>query len=367
MCGRTEDKADPTVVISAGLNTFADWAQVAFLVMIRLKDHQLKEWKVEFDVGEIVQSLTVEPQRELYNGASIGAKGDPATGSIGGFMVFTRGPSATHRHCAITCHHVATTSDRKSSSFVTPLPLQAVGSTHPAATEMVSPSEQDFAETVKELSARRDIALKAIAELKTKQTKQDNFLIPVDMMRLQGNERTLVTVQEKLDVIRGQQEPFGKVIATSGFRMNRQRRKMDWALVEVHQPGRFVFNKVWHRDRIFNGKDKPETQTEAIGSGPVLSTADARLGGWVCLKGRTSYIVSGRIHMIRMKIRDWATREGDMETEELVAVHTSQGSFGVAGDSGAWVLDSSGRLVAQQIAELPIMRGNDGQITTTPW
>ena len=67
---------------------------------------------------------------------------------------------------------------------------------------------------------------------------------------------------------------------------------------------------------------RPDQLSGPFGFLVMRSTAAVNVGDWVCLKGRSSGVDTRVIHKIRMRICDWGTKQGDVESEELVAIHT---------------------------------------------
>ena len=156
-----------------------------------------------------------------------------------------------------------------------------------------------------------------------------------------------------LDRLAERQSPIGQTIPRSGFRTNSSGRKMDWALVEVSSSHRFAKgNVVWHQDREYAEGHRPTELSGLIRGETLQTTAKLDPGDWVCLKGRTSGSTTGIVHKIRLEVNDWTSREGELVSHEIVAIHTGNKNLllGEGGDSGAWILNASGQLVGQQIA-----------------
>ena len=346
LLGTRRDKADPTIVISSGRNSKADWSQVFLEIKSRLDAHALTGWKVEFDIGTVEPSAVVELIPEVRNGNSIGIVGHGATGTIGGFVTLhDERISKQARHFALTSHHVVNASDRKRDNSSSPLLLQPYGSANPASTQTVSPSVADLSETLKAKTDRYDALSKSLGQFARKKEAQDGVLQPSDAMAVRNWEAAMEETQSVLDQIAERRVPIGQTIATSGFRTNSSGRTMDWALVEVYPPHQFAsVNVFWHQDREFAKEHRRTERSRPIRGETLQATAKLDPGDWVCLKGRTSGLTTGIVHRIRLEVNDWTAREGELVSHEILAIHTGNKNlpFGKSGDSGAWRLNASG-------------------------
>lgn len=241
------------------------------------------------------------------NGASIGARGNRNdAGTLGGWMALTR-PNQIPIPVAITCYHVIKSYNNPSLAYT----IDRDG---------IKPSDGfDFRPLV-EYPAALDV----------------NFTV----QRLAGKP------DERARILDIAANPIGRVLAASGYQVNKDKRRMDWALIE--SPATYSQNLAPNGEGLGERQLLPSCSYD-IGEGFVIQeTAKFGLYDFVIKKGRTSGITTGFVNKMHRVVR-WATHGGN-ETEETEIMGVGQ-DFAEHGDSGSLITDAKGRLVGLLFAK----------------
>lgn len=370
-CGRALNLSLPTVVVTADPTATADWSNLTIKIQTALIQNNVTGFEVEFSVGKIMPSKTIDILPQLGNGDSIGIVGDEKfSGSLGGFVQLKTGTPPQTRMCAITCHHVSRPENRDSSDFAAVLKLQPRNTTNPRATKMRSPSQRDFDDTLTSETAILQRTLEAISKIETEQEKQDGFLPPYQDRALKRAQAKRDEVQSRVELLMSRKAPLGLTIACSGFRVNENNHKMDWALVEVSSE-RFMANFAPDTYAFSSAPEhRPKNKTYDSDTMPITKTAAVQPGEWVVTRGRTSGVTTGVVHKMAMEVNDWRTR--NLVSTEIVVMHTSRETqvfppvFSEEGDSGAWIFNADGIVVGEQIAHRERTEGYNDLTVMTP-
>ncbi|MCJ1237652.1 hypothetical protein MMC14_005639 [Varicellaria rhodocarpa] len=372
MCGRSQELSEPTIVITADAKTLLDWSALSFALQHTLIKNNFFKFKVEFAVGNIVPSKRFDVMTARGNGDSVGIVGDARfDGTLGGFVRLTVESPPQIRLCAVTCHHVTRLGNHQSKEFADVLPLQPVGTNDPRATAMRSPAKTDYDETLsdeKELLARYE---KNIATTEAEQERQDGFLAPYRERYLETERKNRDAAQSRIAMLESRMSRIGITIASSGFRLNRNNHKMDWALIEVSKE-RFQANSAPDNLSVSSlaPEHRPQNREYNNGVNSLTKVRNVQPGDWVIMQGRTSGLTTGEVHKMRMEIKDWKTR--NPISTEIIVIATGKPEarlrdvFSEAGDSGAWIFDADGVVVGQQIAHREPIDGSADLTVMSP-
>lgn len=139
------------------------------------------------------------------NGTSIGLKGDiERAGTLGGWLMLNI-PKCLPVKVAITCHHLISWNDPANIQEMDRTGLSTAQARKVPPLQVVYPAELDMRATIENLEVESsDPGSPAILTQHLQNAR-----------RISGNP------------------PIGQVIAASGIRLNSNRRRMDWALIQV--------------------------------------------------------------------------------------------------------------------------------------
>lgn len=241
------------------------------------------------------------------NGASIGARGNKfEAGTLGGWMSLTP-PNQKPIPVALTCYHVIRSYNNPSLAHAT----DQYG---------IKMSDSDQIRALVEYPAALD----------------RNFTA----QRLAGMP------DERAQFLGIADHPIGRVLAASGYQVNKANRRMDWALIE--SPATYGKNLAPNGVAL-NQLQLPPLGSYDIGKGFIIQeTAAFGFDNFAIKKGRTSGITSGLINKMDRVVK-WPNL-GGVETEEIELVGLGA-DFADSGDSGSFVTDVKGRLVGMLFAK----------------
>ena len=249
------------------------------------------------------------------NGASIGARGNQReAGTLGGWMILTL-PNQKLIPVAITCYHVIRSQDNSSLAQATD---------HNGI--KMSDSDQ----------------VRALVEY------------PAAFDRNHTAGRLADTPDERARFLSRTVNPIGRVLAASGYQVNKANRRMDWALIE--SPA------TYGKNFAPNGRALKRAEQLLLGSYEICEgfivqeTAEVGLNDFVVKKGRTTGITSGIINKMD-RVVAWPVL-GGKETEEIEIMGLGA-DFADPGDSGSFVTDAKGRLVGMLFAKDACASGFD--------
>jgi hypothetical protein len=253
------------------------------------------------------------------NGASIAPRGACNAGSLGAWVSF-RGPDGAKKLCFLTCHHVISTGDPGNQTTNDKFGICLNGKTATTSIVVDYPAPFDTAETRKVLGS----------------------------MISQGDDHggSMKRSLEMIDThIRN--GGIGSVMHSSGiYRENDENRRMDWALVQCHDPSTF-------------GKNIPPplggfTTTQLGIQQPYVVRPDEIIqksgkpveGEWVVKIGRTTGVTFGYVNGMKTLVH-W---ENERETSEIVVVGRTE--FADRGDSGSMVVSLKKEWVGMLIGKM---------------
>lgn len=241
------------------------------------------------------------------NGASIGARGNiNEAGTLGGWMSLTL-PDQKRIPVAITCYHVIRSYTNTSLALATDR-------------DGIKMSDNDQVRALVEYPAAPDHEFTA--------------------QRLAG------TPEKRARFLSMAANPIGQVLAASGYKVNKDNRRLDWALIE--SPTTYSKNTA-PSGLDLTRLELPPLGSYDIGEGFIITeTAAVQLNEFVIKKGRTSGITSGFTNKMQRVIA-WPSF-GGKETEEIEVMGLGK-DFGDPGDSGSFITDMKGRLVGLLFAK----------------
>lgn len=302
-------------------------------------------------------------------GSSIGIRGDNNAGTLGGFVEVTF-DSEVHRGL-LTNYHVVRPSppyndldtiDRKGispvSSPVSSVPLQGAITMESLAQIDRDYTLGDLDDQLRALESQRDRVVESIQkrQLVGEEPRPSS---QQQLEAIQTWERKLIAARPAIQAM-----PYvlGHVHSASGFLVNRG-RVIDWAFVKLTPEA---------ERRFFRANQMPEVPNNQMPRGspsgppPALVAAGTRLDEFSSLQKGTYYIKQGRTTNVTggvcngvVAVCNWQTRYDingntvngkDLRTEEfmIAGVH---GSFIESGDSGSFVVDSTGAVAGLIFAE----------------
>lgn len=291
--------------------------------------------------------------------------GIDGSGSVGGCILLDD-PAYKHRPrlCLLTSHHVVQphTMQSNPSAFKQALTLQHKTSSLSRMSMMRSPSMKDYNNTVAYLEDNISRDGITLAKMLHRNQNSEEFHTPQDIRNYNKTKEQLNGARKQLDLLRSQEHPIGKVIASSGIRVEefqegveKIKRRMDWAIVEIDDEPRFnPVSAPEVRNISSANQDKPRDGPYEPPDLPsvVIETANLRLGQWVCMRGRTSGYTTGTVNLIDV---DMSPINLDINvgpyTETIIISTRSGEKFSTAGDSGSFIYDRMGRVVAMQVSE----------------
>lgn len=280
----------------------------------------------EIQVGSVREAWSIREKAKLYNaipetassGASIGLKGDiERAGTLGGWLMLNI-PKSPPVKVAITCHHLISGSDPANIQEIDRTGLSTAMARKAPPLQIVYPAELDMRVTIENLEVQSlDPGSPAILTQHLQNAR-----------RISGNP------------------PIGQVIAASGIRLNSNRRRMDWALVQV--PGTTSRNNPPPRtglrldDRAAFPKYGQESYMITADS-IIRHFGDMKKDSWVIKNGRTTAVTSGIVNSMTRTIQ-WNNSSLLKESAEVEVIGLTD-VFAHYGDSGSFVCDETGSLV----------------------
>ncbi|ELR03788.1 hypothetical protein GMDG_01317 [Pseudogymnoascus destructans 20631-21] len=258
------------------------------------------------------------------NGSSIGAR-DITTqaGSVGVFVNFRGSGQEEVEKCFLTCCHVIIDNDGSAEHGVG---FHGVG---------LYGRQAEVNSTV-DYPARYD-------EVETRRVLQGEITSNNDGS---GNgARTLSIINGHLKA-----GGIGKVIHASGLRRkNSTGRRMDWAIIRLHNQTSILVNKPppanFSPAELFYGKLRYEVSTDEV----VSHHGVVNDGSWVSKTGRTTGITAGEVNAMKIKI-DWMN---GMESDEMQINPVLGGQpFVSGGDSGGMVFNLDKEWVGMVLGKL---------------
>lgn len=280
----------------------------------------------EIQVGSVWEAWSIRDKAKLYNtipetasnGASIGLKGDiERAGTLGGWLMLNI-PKCPPVKVAITCHHLISGNDPANIQEMDRTGLSIAQARKVPPLQIVYPAELDMRATIE--------------NLETQSSDPDSPAILTQHLqnacRISGNP------------------PIGQVIAASGIRLNSNRRRMDWALIQV--PGTKSRNNPPPRTGL---RLDDRAAFPKYGQESYMITADSiirqfgvmKKDSWVVKNGRTTAVTSGKVNSMTRTIQ-WDSSFLLKESEEVEVIGLTD-VFAHYGDSGSFVCDETGALV----------------------
>ena len=234
----------------------------------------------------------------------------------------------------------------------------------------------DYNETCKKLESMVSDHARDCKRLLDANSGETTLYNPFDGRRFEAAEKKMLDATEKLRTLQGCQRPIGKVIASSGFCARefeehniKVKRKIDWAIVEVDDKSRFSHVKAPATMRISSAKDDlphDGPYDPPLPSEPTSETAWLELGEWVFMRGRTSGYKTGTVNFIAME--NSVTQVDVGPHQEMIVISTRPGlQFSDAGDSGSFIFNRKGQVVAMQVSQrFPIVQNGAHYTGVTP-
>lgn len=299
----SQGEATPTVLVIIREGFRADFSKLEYQLLQIFAGLRISI-KLEILIGSITATWSVHEKPITYwspppehptNRCSIGVRGDTDNaGTLGGWLMLSR-PGCPLVKVGLTCHHLVANS---------PAGLQ----------EIDYPAALDLNNSIKNLEA-----------LSTKPDFLPHHLNTLDKLELMAKN-----------------EPIGRVVASSGKRLNAAGRKMDWALIPV------VGDKIrnypsspanLHPKALFpeGGKACYEVNPDSL----IRKFGTVKKDSWVIKNGRTTGVSSAIVNDMG-RVVSWENE--DIESVEM-EVFGLASEFIHYGDSGSFVVDRRGALV----------------------
>lgn len=325
---------EPTVLVYCNKGSRCDFdaLESALLKIIRKVNAGLR---LELLPGSVISAnspaSTPIPRLKLFkqplNGSSIGPKGDmERSGTLGGWFMLNL-PGRLPSKVVLT-----------SQNLFSGIGIDLVGARNKEESEIERlevghPAPCDTMATIKRLE---DLCLKPDCPLSILQELKGEL----------KDFRDATTAP-----------PIGHMIATSGYRLNENCHRMDWALIQVSSC--ITENKppsaATLRRKCWNGLEHGEDDKIFVYKGNVTpdsiitNLGEITPGSWAAKHGKTTGATSGYINRMP-RIIQW---DDQQESEEVDFVGWVR-NFAQAGDSGSFVVDELGNLVGLLIATDPV-------------
>ncbi len=283
--GRTLATAVPTIVVTVDQGAIADWSSMTKILVQILSRYGMGYLQVEFTPGQvslpdgktIPRIIPVENlPRQPVVGASIGIHHDTGAGTLGGFVVLTKGNQRLY--CGLTTHHVVRPSDKLLAARHNQNGIKPGQPDQSTATTIVYPAQDDLMETIeyhqKVLDhAQRDIA-KAQAEINSGLDSRHNQATVTWGTTVIDQE--VLTLQHLQTL---QQSPIlGKVIASSGKHLRPNGSLLDWALINITNQAAFTPNFGYAHPGMKQARFMASATT------PIFALGDMKAGAWYSKK-----------------------------------------------------------------------------------
>ncbi|KAI9837412.1 MAG: hypothetical protein M1837_002979 [Sclerophora amabilis] len=352
-----ESKHRVTILISAGKEgTAKDWQDVAeavhkLCIQANLEEVDVEVSRVSWAFGTLTTKITYCPLLKVVrdeiiryagvvnSGDDIGY-GDSARGTIGGYISLD-GPDGSEIY-GLTCAHVVSKNGELPSN-----PSNSTGSAD------MNPSIRIFSPSIisrhKQMEDSRESIRGSEDRIRDiRETyRQHEFLPRSDEADLREEERSISQMKTETDEIIRElgtgDSHVGRVRYASGFRKSeRVNCSIDWALISV-EPHRIGRNRVPPVESVHSAVRKDYSpKTEFM----TLRRKLKKCNPYV-LSGARTGISMGRFSEIdsNVEFRDEGMTNRVGKTTETVFVPSkTYVRFSERGDSGAFVLDKSGRL-----------------------
>ncbi|MCJ1346602.1 hypothetical protein MMC31_004820 [Peltigera leucophlebia] len=374
--GPTAAEAEPALVVFIRPFSVQNWNQLGKKLSGIFAN---QEWKTEFVPGGVSINPGISFARHSGFGApdmgsSIGEKGQPGGGTLGGVVSLKRKEQTMIG--LITNHHVVRPSSPKSKATIDLVDEFGYGSNQTASvkTIMQYPAKLDFEATSKDLNDQVIPEIKqSIKNMKDKINRfnmkgQD---VPDTLSHLlEVQEDELDMYKKQLDKLKRLPTVLGDVVTSSGNALSPSMALLDWAIVQVPsskvpQPPP---NKLPSTDEVarsgksardYGVNDQPYRRLpsrEYVGGFSKIEK-----GSWYFKIGRTTGITTGICHGIEVDVgRQGEVRYdhsgkkvilGKYSTRELV-IMSSTGTFSEPGDSGSFVFNNLGNVAGLLYGEL---------------
>jgi hypothetical protein len=373
--GKDSRSARPALVVGVLPSTTANWYQLQAHLTYRLASHIPPVFAdIEFLPGKLSLLGEGDPVSfkdrikgpgDIQMGSSIGIRGDDNAGTLGGFVEVTY-DGETHRGL-LTNYHVVRPSppynhldtiDRKGISPVSPVPFQGAITIESLARIDRDYTLADLDGQLRALESQRD---RVVEYIRQRQLIGEEPR-PSSQQQLEAIETWERTLLAARPAIQAMPYVLGDVHSASGLLVNGG-RVIDWAFVKLTPEAERAF---------FRANQMPEVpknqmpRSSPSGPPPALVAAGTRLDEFSYLQKDTYYIKQGRTTNVTggvcngvVAVCNWKTRydindntvDGkDLSTEEFMIIGV-QGSFLDSGDSGSFVVDSTGAVAGLIFAE----------------
>ncbi|KAJ5836684.1 hypothetical protein N7447_002710 [Penicillium robsamsonii] len=368
--GLDSRSARPALVVGVLPSTNANWYQLQAHLTHRLTPHIPPVFTdIEFLPGKLNLLGEGDPvsfkdrvkgHRDIQMGYSIGIRGDNNPGTLGGFVEVTH-DGETHRGL-LTNYHVVRPSppyahldtiNRKGISPLSPVPFQGK-----ITVESLARMDRYYTLNDVELQLRALDTQKAqvVDSIRKRQLMGEapRTSSQRQLEAMETWERTLIATRP---VIQEMPHVLGDIHSASGLLVHGG-RVIDWAFVELTPEA---------EERFFRANRMPEVprnqmpQSSFFGQSPTLVAAGTHLDKFSSLQEDTYYVKQGRTTDVTggvcngvLSVCKWATQYDiygnsaggkDLCTEEFMIIGV-QDRFIESGDSGSFVVDSTGAVVA---------------------
>ncbi|KAI9784443.1 MAG: hypothetical protein M1839_002099 [Geoglossum umbratile] len=286
---------------------------------------------VEVLVGGVIRFAKPKYEVKASGGSSLSlTEVDYASGSLGGY-VRLMGANGS-RVFALSCHHVI-----MPASLDTP-------NEYPAA---VAPGQGHHIRVSQPsvLGRAEHISMLEKEELRhggnVKRLREQVEYEPWRVRELEMMEDMVRITSNKLQTALDFDPHFGTVFATSGYKISATRRcSLDWALVDISDTRR-------GENKVPEMMGEP-LEYEFLSEGDaVVEVAELTLDDYVVKAGYATNTTYGTVSHIQ---HDCNIPGNSSTTSEYVVVGHKGKAFALGGDSGAFVLNSYGKLVGLLIA-----------------
>ena len=379
--GRNIQAATPKVIVLVHPKATHDWQTLVykFQSIINPKLPKGQNLEVEIIPGSTSDAVGGIPLRDVplcpTFGSSIGLTRENGSGTLGGFVNLVTG--GLNYPGFLTCHHVIQPAENAPKATQEKARKGYKFSLHGQsdAPTLQYPSQDDLKATV--IANKEDIERQkaAIAEQQETIMRYEMGGRPVTnytRSMLEGAEATLKGSRDKEAVLAKLPVRIGKVLVSSGRRVNSILTRIDWAFVGLAQPlhSSLLLNQlpsISHpglEGRLPQDYGLNQQYLVPANGIPLYAQEFSSIekGKWYFKIGRTTRLTVGICHGTEQIINQLGNTFIDDQEADIVPVFTkelviisydpkpgpqvkyNQKTFCSMGDSGSFIIDSSGRV-----------------------
>jgi hypothetical protein len=355
LCGKTEESAVPTLVVTVRPGSITNWNALIKSIEDILRNSSLNGiMAITYDIGSVslaeardywIDTDAISPK----GGSSIGLTDEPrASGTLGGFF-YLDVPDRTPMLCALTCHHVILPTDKDKAEVINANGVDINNQQDPGRSTVRYPSlfdinkaiqiEEELAQTLQERCDQTSDLIEKEMVIEESPQYQD-WIRDLDQRNdIDQRKKALLEMKEK--------KSFASVLASSGMRIGPNGNRLDWSLLKV-EDATFHINYA-PLTRSIPTAHNPKGVYAIFRDKEVSEFSVLPLHGFTLKNGRSTSITTGQFSAIQPDVQWEGTDQKSLEWE-LVS-YIPELNYCERGDSGAFVLDKSGALCAILIGQ----------------